>query len=74
MVKHKEQRLTGITMAAIGVIMPLLLNGDITFSIFALSSGITLLFTEEILKKKEKIEVLTYTIYPYTVIAICTYH
>ncbi|MCI9033521.1 MAG: hypothetical protein HFJ08_05605 [Lachnospiraceae bacterium] len=48
MVKHKEQRLTGITMAAIGVIMPLLLNGDITFSIFALSSGITLLFTEEI--------------------------
>lgn len=48
MVKHKEQRLTGITMATIGVIMPLLLNGDITFSIFALSSGITLLFTEEI--------------------------
>ena len=47
-VKHKEQRLTGIIIAAIGVIMPVLLNGDITFSLFALPSGITLLFTEEI--------------------------
>lgn len=34
-------------MAAVGIITPILLNGDATFSLIALPLGIWLLFTKE---------------------------
>ena len=40
-------KLSGLTMAAIGIITPILLDGDATFSLFALPVGIWLLFTKE---------------------------
>ena len=42
-----KQKLSGLTMAAIGIITPILLDGDATFSLFALPLGIWLLFTKE---------------------------
>ena len=42
-----KQKLSGLTMAAIGIIMPILLDGDGTFSIIALPLGIWLIFTKE---------------------------
>ena len=42
-----KQKLSGLTLAAIGIVMPILLDGDGTFSIIALPFGIWLLFTKE---------------------------
>ena len=42
-----KQKLSGLTMVAIGIITPILLDGDATFSLFALPLGIWLLFTKE---------------------------
>ena len=42
-----KQKLSGLTMAAVGIITPVLLNGDATFSLIALPLGIWLLFTKE---------------------------
>lgn len=42
-----KQKLSGLTMAAVGIITPILLDGDITFSLIALPFGIWLLFTKE---------------------------
>ena len=42
-----KQKLSGLTMAALGIITPILLDGDCTFSLFALPVGIWLLFTNE---------------------------
>ena len=42
-----KQKLSGLTMATIGIITPILLDGDCTFSLFALPVGIWLLFTKE---------------------------
>ena len=42
-----KQKLSGLTMVAIGIIAPILLDGDATFSLFALPVGIWLLFTKE---------------------------
>ena len=42
-----KQKLSGLTMAVIGIITPILLDGDCTFSLFALPVGIWLLFTRE---------------------------
>ena len=42
-----KQKLSGLTMASIGIITPILLDGDCTFSLFALPLGIRLMFTKE---------------------------
>lgn len=42
-----KQKLSGLVMAAIGIITPILLDGDATFSIIALPLGIWLLFTKQ---------------------------
>ena len=42
-----KQKLSGLTMAAIGIFTPILLDGDATFSLIALPLGIYLLFTKE---------------------------
>ena len=42
-----KQKLSGLTMAAIGIITPILLDGDATFSLIALPVGIWLMFTKE---------------------------
>ena len=42
-----KQKLSGLTMAAIGIITPILLDGDATFSLIALPLGIWLIFTKE---------------------------
>lgn len=42
-----KQKLSGLTMAAIGIITPILLDGDATFSLIALPLGIWLMFTKE---------------------------
>ena len=42
-----KQKLSGLTLAAIGIITPILLDGDGTFSIIALPLRIYLLFTKE---------------------------
>ena len=42
-----KQKLSGLTMAAVGIITPILLDGDCTFSLFALPLGMWLLFTKE---------------------------
>ena len=42
-----KQKLSGFTMAAVGIITPILLDGDATFSLIALPLGIWLLFTKE---------------------------
>lgn len=42
-----KQKLSGLTLATVGIITPILLDGDATFSLFALPLGIWLLFTKE---------------------------
>ena len=42
-----RQKLSGLIVAAIGIITAILLDGDCTFSLFALPVGIWLLFTKE---------------------------
>ena len=42
-----KQKLSGLTMAAIGIFTPFLLDGDITFSLIALPLGLFLIFTKE---------------------------
>ena len=42
-----KQKLSGLIMAAVGIITPILLDGDATFSLIALPLGIWLLFTKE---------------------------
>lgn len=42
-----KQKLSGLVMAAVGIIAPILLDGDCTISLFALPVGIWLLFTKE---------------------------
>ena len=51
-----KQKLSGLTMAAIGIITPILLDGDCTFSLFALPVGIWLLFTKEKVMMFQEIE------------------
>ena len=42
-----KQKLSGLTMASIGIITPILLDGDVTFSLIALPLGIWLMFTKK---------------------------
>lgn len=42
-----KQRFSGLAMATIGIITPILLDGDATVSLFALPLGIFLLLTRE---------------------------
>lgn len=42
-----KQWLSGVIMAAIGIVMPFLLDGDVTFSLVALPLGIFLMITKE---------------------------
>lgn len=42
-----KQRLSGMIMAVIGIVVLFLFGGDITFSLFALPFGIFLLLTKE---------------------------
>ena len=42
-----KQKLSGLTMAAIGIITPILFGGDATFSLIALPLGIWIMFTKE---------------------------
>lgn len=41
-----KQKLSGLIIAAIGIITPFILDGDATFSLFALPLGLFLLFTK----------------------------
>ena len=42
-----KQKLSGLTMASVGIITPILLDGDATFSLIVLPLGIYLLFTKK---------------------------
>ena len=42
-----KQKLSGLTMIAIGIITPIICDGDATFSLIALPLGIWFLFTKE---------------------------
>lgn len=42
-----KQKLSGLVMATIGIVIPILVEGDVTFSLFALPLGIYLIFTKE---------------------------
>lgn len=44
---YMKQRLSGVIMAAIGIIMPFVLDGDATVSIVVLPLGIFLVMTKE---------------------------
>jgi hypothetical protein len=44
---YMKQWLSGVIMAAIGIVMPFLLDGDVTFSLVALPLGIFLMITKE---------------------------
>lgn len=44
---YLKQKLSGAIMAAIGIVMPFILDGDATFSLVALPLGIFLLLTRE---------------------------
>lgn len=44
---YMKQRISGAMMAAIGIVTPFLLDGDVTVSLFALPLGIFLLLTQE---------------------------
>ncbi len=44
---YMKQRLSGLVMVAIGIIMPFLLDGDATFSLVALPLGVFLMLTKE---------------------------
>lgn len=42
-----KQKLSGLTMTAIGILIPLICDGDATFSLIALPLGLFLMFTKE---------------------------
>ena len=42
-----KQKLSGLTMATIGILIPFLCDGDETFSLIALPLGLFLMFTKE---------------------------
>lgn len=42
-----KQKLSGLTMATIGILIPFLCDGDATFSLIALPLGLFLMFTKE---------------------------
>ena len=42
-----KQKISGLTLSAIGIIVPIICDGDATFSLIALPLGIWLLFTKE---------------------------
>lgn len=42
-----KQKLSGLTLAVVGIIIPFICDGDATFSLIALPLGIWLLFTKE---------------------------
>lgn len=42
-----KQKLSGVIIAAIGIIMPILDNGNATFTLFALPLGVYLIVTKE---------------------------
>ena len=42
-----KQKLSGVVFAAIGIITPIICDGDATFSLIALPLGIWLIFTKE---------------------------
>lgn len=42
-----KQKLSGLTMAAIGILIPFMMDGDATASLFILPLGLYLLFTKE---------------------------
>ena len=42
-----KQKLSGLVLAAIGIITPIIYDGDATFSLFALPLGLWLMFTKE---------------------------
>lgn len=44
---YMKQRLSGAIMAAIGIVTPFVLDGDVTFSLIVLPLGIFLLLTRE---------------------------
>ncbi len=44
---YMKQRLSGLVMAATGIIAPFILGGDATVSLFALPLGIFLMLTKE---------------------------
>lgn len=44
---YMKQRLSGAIMAAMGIVMPLMLDGDATFSLVALPLGIFLMLTRK---------------------------
>lgn len=44
---YMKQRLSGAIMATIGIVMPVVLDGDATFSLVVLPLGIFLLLTKE---------------------------
>ena len=44
---YLKQKLSGVIMAAMGIITPFLLDGDATFSLIALPLGIFLMMTKE---------------------------
>jgi len=44
---YMKQRISGAIMAAIGIITPFVLDGDVTFSLVALPLGIFLMLTRE---------------------------
>ena len=42
-----KQKLSGLVLASVGIITPIICDGDATFSLIALPLGIWLLFTKE---------------------------
>lgn len=42
-----KQKFAGLAMAAIGILIPLICDGDATFSLIALPLGLFLMFTKE---------------------------
>lgn len=44
---YTKQKLSGLTMATIGIFTPFLLDGDATVSLIALPLGLFLIFTKE---------------------------
>ncbi len=44
---YMNQRFSGLIMATIGIVVPFLLDGDATVSLFALPLGIFLMLTKE---------------------------
>ena len=47
-VYYIKQKLSGLTLAAIGIITPILFDGDATISLIALPLGIWLIFTKKV--------------------------